>query len=209
MSTRDDLVDLIELGAVTRHSFGQIADAILKAGWRPPAREITTVEELEALPNNEERAIPQEAVEAACNAFQRPNRMLINTSDGNLKGRLEAAFEAAEPHLRKKWAEGVVCLCGSTRFRAEIVEANRLLTLEGHIVLAPGVFGHDGDPITDDEKAKLDALHLRKIDMAEQVIVIAPGGYIGESTRREIAYAESTGKPVIIWNQITLEGAGE
>ena len=58
MSTRDDLVDLIELGAVTRHSFGQIADAILKAGWRPPAREITTVEELEALPNNEERAIP-------------------------------------------------------------------------------------------------------------------------------------------------------
>ena len=117
--------------------------------------------------------------------------------------------EAAEPHLRRKWAEGVVCLCGSARNRVEIVEANRLLTLEGHIVLAPGVFGHDGDPITDDEKAKLDALHLRKIDMAEQVIVIAPGGYIGESTRREIAYAESTGKPVIIWNQITLEGAGE
>ena len=119
------------------------------------------------------------------------------------------ALAAAEPHLRKKWAEGVVCLCGSTRFRAEIVEANRLLTLEGHIVLAPGVFGHDGDPITDDEKAKLDALHLRKIDMAEQVIVIAPGGYIGESTRREIAYAESTEKPVIIWNQIILEGVGE
>ena len=49
--------------------------------------------------------IPEEAIEAACNAFQRPNRMLINTSDGNLKGRLEAAFEEAEPHLRKKWAE--------------------------------------------------------------------------------------------------------
>ena len=121
----------------------------------------------------------------------------------------EEYITAAEPHLRRKWAEGVVCLCGSTRFRAEIVEANRLLTLEGHIVLAPGVFGHDGDPITDDEKAKLDALHLRKIDMAKQVIVIAPEGYIGESTRREIVYAESTGKPVIIWKQITLEGAGE
>ena len=128
---------------------------------------------------------------------------------GSMANEAEIAVEAAEPHLRKKWAEGVVCLCGSTRFRAEIVEANRLLTLEGHIVLAPGVFGHDGDPITDDEKAKLDALHLRKIDMAEQVIVIAPGGYIGESTRREIVYAESTGKPVIIWNRITLEGAEE
>ena len=51
--------------------------------------------------------IPEEAIEAANNAFQRPNRMLINTSDGTLKGRLEAAFEAAEPHLRKKWAAEV------------------------------------------------------------------------------------------------------
>ena len=154
--------------------------------------------------------IPEEAIEAAEDALRAD---LWDGDPENLPPTMtreaEIALAAAEPHLRKKWAEGVVCLCGSTRFRAEIVEANRLLTLEGHIVLAPGVFGHDGDPITDDEKAKLDALHLRKIDMAEQVIVIAPGGYIGESTRREIVYAESTGKPVIIWNQITLEGAGE
>ena len=148
----------------------------------------------------------KDAVEAA---FKKLEPQFLGLSRMRCKDATALAIRAAEPHLRKKWAEGVVCLCGSTRFRAEIVEANRLLTLEGHIVLAPGVFGHDGDPITDDEKAKLDALHLRKIDMAEQVIVIAPGGYLGESTRREIAYAESTGKPVIIWNQITLEGAGE
>ena len=151
--------------------------------------------------------------QAALTAMQDEIYRQLNSQYGDFNtpsiDEVEAILAAAEPHLRKKWAEGVVCLCGSTRFRAEIVEANRLLTLEGHIVLAPGVFGHDGDPITDDEKAKLDALHLRKIDMAEQVIVIAPGGYIGESTRREIVYAESTGKPVIIWNQITLEGAGE
>ena len=46
--------------------------------------------------------LPQEAVEAACNAFQRHNRMLVNTSDGNLMGRLEAAFEAALPHIEKE-----------------------------------------------------------------------------------------------------------
>ena len=152
----------------------------------------------------------QAAIEAAAKAMAddwNPDRDTILTA--MFRDHADSALAAAEPHLRKKWAEGVVCLCGSTRFRAEIVEANRLLTLEGHIVLAPGVFGHDGDPITDDEKAKLDALHLRKIDMAKQVIVIAPEGYIGESTRREIVYAESTGKPVIIWNQITLEGTGE
>ena len=46
--------------------------------------------------------IPQEAVEAAYSAFQHPNRMLVNTSDGNRKGRLEAALEAALPHIEKE-----------------------------------------------------------------------------------------------------------
>ena len=39
MTMRDDLADLIEFGAVTKHTFEQIADAILKAGWRPPEEE--------------------------------------------------------------------------------------------------------------------------------------------------------------------------
>jgi hypothetical protein len=42
----------------------------------------------------------------------------------------------------------------------------------------------------------LDDMHLRKIDMADEVMVINPGGYIGQSTRREIEYAKSVGKPV-------------
>ncbi|HLB37442.1 MAG TPA: hypothetical protein VJL31_12800, partial [Gemmatimonadales bacterium] len=43
---------------------------------------------------------------------------------------------------------------------------------------------------------KMDALHLRKIDLADQVLVVNVGGYIGDSTRREIAYAHSLGKSV-------------
>jgi hypothetical protein len=68
--------------------------------------------------------------------------------------------------------------------------------MAGKIVLAPGVFGHSGDPLTDEDKLRLDWLHLAKIDMADEVLVVNPGGYIGESTRREIEYAERTGKPV-------------
>lgn len=91
----------------------------------------------------------------------------------------------------------VVALCGSTRFKAEFGWANRVLTLAGYIVVAPGVFGHaDGIELTDEQKAALDALHLRKIDMADEVIVVNPGGYIGDSTRAEIAYAKQVGKPV-------------
>ena len=40
----------------------------------------------------------------------------------------------------------------------------------------------------------LDALHLRKIDLADWVLVINPGGYIGESTAREIRYARQMEK---------------
>jgi hypothetical protein len=90
----------------------------------------------------------------------------------------------------------IATLCGSTRFRTEMAAANRRLTLAGYLVLAPGVFAHDGDEITEQQKAALDALHLRKVDLAELVYVVNPGGYIGESTRREIAYARRHGKRV-------------
>jgi len=60
------------------------------------------------------------------------------------------------------------------------------------------LFGHSGDeevwqPGT---KEMLDDMHLRKIDMADEIFVINVGGYIGESTRREIAYAQQKGKKV-------------
>lgn len=87
----------------------------------------------------------------------------------------------------------IVCICGSTRFAGEMREANRELTFAGMIVVAPG---EAGEVITDDQKAVLDELHLRKIDLADRVLVVNPGGYIGESTRREIAYALAAGKPV-------------
>lgn len=37
---------------------------------------------------------------------------------------------------------------------------------------------------------------IEQIDMADEIYVINVGGYIGESTRREIAYAERTRKKV-------------
>jgi nucleoside 2-deoxyribosyltransferase len=45
-------------------------------------------------------------------------------------------------------------------------------------------------------KVRLDELHLRKIDLADEVLVLNVDGYIGESTRREIDYAVAHGKPV-------------
>ncbi|MEU6616092.1 hypothetical protein [Streptomyces parvus] len=87
----------------------------------------------------------------------------------------------------------IVCICGSTRFVQQMRRANRDLTFAGVIVVAPG---EADELITDEQKAALGALHLRKIDLADRVLVVNPDGYIGQSMRREIAYARATGKPV-------------
>jgi hypothetical protein len=81
------------------------------------------------------------------------------------------------------------------------------LSLQGHIVIGLGMLGHadeprgarflcsDGDEGTP-EKRGLDQLHFRKIDLSDAIFVIHVGGYIGSSTRREIAYASQHGKDV-------------
>ena len=89
----------------------------------------------------------------------------------------------------------VITLCGSTKFKEQYLEAQKSLTLEGNIVISVGLFGHSGDDEvwTEGTKAMLDDMHKRKIDMADEIFVINVGGYIGESTRNEIAYAKSQG----------------
>ena len=92
----------------------------------------------------------------------------------------------------------VITLCGSTRFKDEFMQAQKKLTLEGNIVISVGLFGHSGDTevLTEGVKEMLDDMHKRKIDMADEIFVINVGGYIGSSTKSEIAYAHETGKTV-------------
>jgi hypothetical protein len=95
----------------------------------------------------------------------------------------------------------IVCLCGSTRFTDEFNRQRKELTERGEIVLSIEVVttqARDRDPQFCDPalKARLDELHKRKIDLADYVLVLNVGGYIGESTRSEIAYAAAHGKPV-------------
>lgn len=92
----------------------------------------------------------------------------------------------------------VVTLCGSTKFKDEFMTVQKKLTLDGCIVISVGLFGHSGDNEvwTEGTKEMLDDMHKRKIDMADEIFVVNVGGYIGSSTKSEIAYAESKGLPI-------------
>ena len=105
----------------------------------------------------------------------------------------------------------VITLCGSTRFKEQFMEAQKRLTLEGNIVISVGLFGHAGDQEVWDgmdegtlskTKEMLDDMHKRKIDMADEIYVINVGGYIGDSTRSEIQYAEEHGRPVRYYQDV-------
>ena len=97
----------------------------------------------------------------------------------------------------------VVCLCGSTRFYDEFQAANYRETMAGKIVLSVGFCPHFQDQAhgqeigcTDEQKLILDDLHKRKIDIADEILVLNIGGYIGDSTRGEIEHAQRTGKAI-------------
>lgn len=121
----------------------------------------------------------------------------LDRAFGTSKGQYHGAPPPPRPPL-------VVCLCGSTRFWREFQRASLRETMRGRIVLSIGAATG-----TDDEhfgnlppeeylavKERLDELHLRKIDMADEILVLNCEGYVGESTQREIDYARSLSKPI-------------
>jgi SAM-dependent methyltransferase len=96
----------------------------------------------------------------------------------------------------------IITLCGSTKFEAEFTEVNQRLTMDGFNVNSLGMFilperpDYDWTAHTSDLRGRLSRVHFQKIRLADEVYVVDPGGYVGESTQREIAYAQSLGKPV-------------
>lgn len=94
----------------------------------------------------------------------------------------------------------IICYCGSLRVALEAFKkAEYESVLNGDIALLPCCMFVDIQReygAESDYKIKADELHKRKIDICDYVVVLNVGGYIGESTRSEIKYAYSIGKPV-------------
>lgn len=94
----------------------------------------------------------------------------------------------------------IVCYCGSLRVAMEqFKRAEYDAVLKGEIALLPCCMFVDIQReygAESDYKIKADELHKRKIDICDEVFVLNVRGYIGDSTRSEIEYAQSIGKPV-------------
>lgn len=106
------------------------------------------------------------------------------------------------------FGSGIVTLCGSTRFFEQCMEANRILTFKGWVVLACGSWGHSYHKNRDssnDDFAKVKKLHFQKITMSHAIVVVVgdkngKSKYYGESTKAEITYAKYRNIPVFFFD---------
>jgi len=91
----------------------------------------------------------------------------------------------------------IVCFCGSTKFKEAFEKANREESLKGNIVLSLPQFSKaDNVSVTNDEIKVLKKVHFEKIKLADEILVINVGDYIGQSTYEEMEFAKSLGKKV-------------
>ena len=91
----------------------------------------------------------------------------------------------------------IVTICGSMRFEKKMQEIARNLEIKkGYCVLQPIYKVSKAKVETYEELENIYKSHLQKIDISNAIYVVNIGGYIGESTKQEIEYAQNTGKKI-------------
>ena len=117
-------------------------------------------------------------------------------------------FRAVSVEAVVKPPPKIICICGSTRFAdLHAIKRWELEQTGEHICLMinylPQWYAYTKNYLKQDHlgeqsgfKEQLDELHLRKIDLCNEIFVINQDGYIGESTRNEIEYGKKLGKPI-------------
>ena len=92
----------------------------------------------------------------------------------------------------------IITICGSLKFKDEMIKISEELELEGNAVIAP-IYptSEDKDAYTDEQAEILDQMHKEKIKISDAIYIVNVGGYIGSSTKSEIEFAKKLGKEII------------
>ena len=99
----------------------------------------------------------------------------------------------------------IVVMCGSSRFVdimavcAWIIEREeKAISMGLHLLPEWYCNNNIPDHLAEHEGVaeQMDNLHLRKIDISDEIFVINCNDYIGDSTKREIEYAKSLNKKI-------------
>ena len=97
----------------------------------------------------------------------------------------------------------IITVCGSLRFKQEMIEISEKMELQGNCMLTP-IYPtkSDKDAYTEDEVLMLDKMHKEKIKLSDAILVVNVNNYIGNSTKSEIEFAKSLNKEIIYYTDL-------
>lgn len=90
----------------------------------------------------------------------------------------------------------IITLCGSMRFKNEMINIAAELELTGYVAIQC-VYFPQNKKLSDFELEMLSKLHYKKIEISDAIYVVNVNGYIGTSTKSEIDYARSLNKEIL------------
>lgn len=96
----------------------------------------------------------------------------------------------------------IITLCGSLRFKKEMMQVAEKLALSGECVLTPVYPTSDNSVRTEEQLTKLREAHFKKIELSDAIFVVNVNNYIGESTKLEIEYAKKLGKEILYYTNV-------
>ena len=88
-------------------------------------------------------------------------------------------------------------ICGSMRFKKEMQEIAYYLETQNGFNILQCVYVASGHEPSKEDLTALELSHYQKINISDGIYVVNIGGYIGDSVRKEIEYAQLHGKEII------------
>jgi len=96
----------------------------------------------------------------------------------------------------------VITICGSLKFKDEIMKVAEEMELAGNCILTP-IYptNTNKDNFTEEQLIMLGKMHKEKIKLSDAILVVNVDGYIGNSTKSEIEFAKSLNKEIIYYEE--------
>lgn len=98
----------------------------------------------------------------------------------------------------------IITLCGSLKFQNEMMIVAEKLALKGKCILTPVYPVLKNYEITMQEMQLLKNEHLKRIDLADTILVMNIDNYIGSSTSQEIEYAKKNNKKILYYEDLDI-----
>ncbi len=96
----------------------------------------------------------------------------------------------------------VVTICGSMQFANEMQTISRTLAKDNGWCVLQCVYGIDPSKTSKEQFDLLKKEHLKRIDLSDAIYVVNINGYIGDSTKFEIEYAQKNKKEIIYHERV-------